>query len=94
AREKQKTSTSHLRAIPTREKSIIGNEPFWFLSLRYPYVGVHWHDLQKNLFQTEEIPFVMELPPYRMPILNNTLKDMWYKASQYVEKMGNHSGGI
>jgi ferrous iron transport protein B len=43
---------------------------------------------KKTLFKTNEIPFVMELPPYRMPTLNNTLKHMWNKGSQYVKKMG------
>lgn len=43
---------------------------------------------KKTLFKTDEIPFVMELPPYRMPTLNNTLKHMWNKGSQYVKKMG------
>ncbi len=43
---------------------------------------------KKTLFKTDEIPFVMELPPYRMPTLNNTIKHMWNKGSQYVKKMG------
>jgi len=43
---------------------------------------------KKTLFKTDEIPFVMELPPYRMPTFNNTLKHMWNKGSQYVKKMG------
>jgi len=43
---------------------------------------------KKTLFKTDEIPFVMELPPYRMPTMQNTLKHMWNKGSQYVKKMG------
>ncbi len=43
---------------------------------------------KKTLFKTDEIPFVMELPPYRTPTLYNTLKHMWSKASQYLKKMG------
>ena len=43
---------------------------------------------KKLLFKTDEVPFVMELPPYRMPTLDNTLKHMWNKGSQYVKKMG------
>jgi ferrous iron transport protein B len=43
---------------------------------------------KKTLFKTDEIPFVMELPPYRQPTLQNTLKHMWNKGSQYLKKMG------
>lgn len=45
--------------------------------------------LFKNVFfKSEEAPFVMELPPYRIPTLRNTLVHMWSKASQYLQKMG------
>ncbi|MBC8006077.1 MAG: ferrous iron transport protein B [Verrucomicrobia bacterium] len=43
---------------------------------------------KKTLFAKKEVPFVMELPPYRMPTLRNTLVHMWHKASQYLNKMG------
>ncbi len=43
---------------------------------------------KKILFRTQESPFVMELPPYRIPTLRNVLKHMWFKASQYLKKMG------
>jgi ferrous iron transport protein B len=43
---------------------------------------------KKTIFKTDEVPFVMELPPYRKPILRNTLKHMWFKGSQYLKKMG------
>jgi len=44
--------------------------------------------LNKTLFRRKDTPFVMELPPYRMPILRNTLVHMWDKASQYIRKIG------
>lgn len=44
--------------------------------------------LNKFVFKGKDKPFVMELPPYRMPYLKNTLKHMWQKGSQYVQKMG------
>ena len=44
--------------------------------------------LNRTLFRRKETPFVMELPPYRMPILRNTLLHMWDKASQYFKKIG------
>lgn len=44
--------------------------------------------LKRLLFKGEDHPFVMELPPYRMPMARNTLKHMWNKAGQYLKKMG------
>ncbi|MDR1336530.1 MAG: ferrous iron transport protein B [Tannerella sp.] len=43
---------------------------------------------RKTCFKKEETPFVMELPPYRLPTLNTTLKHMWDKGEQYLKKMG------
>ena len=43
---------------------------------------------KKTLFKGEDIPFVMELPPYRIPTIKSTLRHMWFKASQYLKKMG------
>jgi ferrous iron transport protein B len=39
-------------------------------------------------FKGESTPFVMELPPYRMPTLKTTLLHMWDRSSQYLRKMG------
>lgn len=44
--------------------------------------------LNRTLFRRKETPFVMELPPYRMPVFRNTLLHMWDKASQYFKKIG------
>ena len=44
--------------------------------------------LNRTIFKRKETPFVMELPPYRMPVLRNTLLHMWDKASQYFKKIG------
>lgn len=43
---------------------------------------------KKTIFRSSEAPFVMELPPYRLPTLKTTMKHMWYKSSQYLKKMG------
>lgn len=43
---------------------------------------------KKIFFRSEEVPFVMELPPYRIPTLRSTIRHMWHKASQYLKKMG------
>lgn len=44
--------------------------------------------LKKTIFARSSDPFVMELPPYRMPTLRNTSVHMWSKAGQYLKKMG------
>ena len=36
----------------------------------------------------DETPFVLELPPYRMPTLRAILSHMWEKCAQYLRKMG------
>jgi ferrous iron transport protein B len=43
---------------------------------------------KKTIFKAQDIPFVMELPPYRMPTLRTTVKHTWYRGSQYLKKMG------
>ena len=43
---------------------------------------------KKIFFKKAEVPFVMELPPYRMPTLRNTSIHMWNKSVQYLTKMG------
>ncbi len=44
--------------------------------------------LRKFWFHEDETPFVMELPPYRIPTAKATMRGMWSKASQYLKKMG------
>lgn len=44
--------------------------------------------LKSTLFSRQDVPFVMELPPYRIPTLRNASKHMWHKGSQYLRKMG------
>ncbi|MBC5623337.1 ferrous iron transport protein B [Butyricimonas hominis] len=43
---------------------------------------------KRVLFHKQEVPFVMELPPYRMPTLRTTIRHMWSKGEQYLKKMG------
>ena len=42
---------------------------------------------RRFLFNEEDVPFVMELPPYRIPTLKSILIHMWEKAKQYLHKM-------
>ena len=44
--------------------------------------------LRKFWFKKDETPFVMELPPYRIPTAKATVRNMWAKARQYLQKMG------
>lgn len=44
--------------------------------------------LKKLIYTHKETPFVMELPPYRVPTGRSVLLQMWFKARQYLEKMG------
>jgi ferrous iron transport protein B len=44
--------------------------------------------MKKTVFRESEVPFVMELPPYRVPHLRNTLRHMWERAKEYFKKIG------
>ncbi len=44
--------------------------------------------LRRFFFKTDETPFVMELPPYRVPALKTSLRHMWWKGREYLKKMG------
>ncbi len=43
---------------------------------------------RKVLFKSEDLPFVMELPPYRIPMARAVGIHMWDKAREYLHKMG------
>lgn len=43
---------------------------------------------KKYLFSGDDAPFVMELPPYRMPTPKAVFRHMWDKSKQYLKKMG------
>ncbi len=44
--------------------------------------------LRRFHFGEDVTPFVMELPPYRIPTMKATLRHMWGKGEQYLKKMG------
>ena len=44
--------------------------------------------MRRFLYPVDETPFVMELPPYRIPTARTTLIHMWDKCAQYLRKMG------
>ncbi|MBF0503639.1 MAG: ferrous iron transport protein B [Candidatus Omnitrophica bacterium] len=43
---------------------------------------------RKTLFKGGAAPFVMELPPYRLPMLKSVIIHMWEKGSIFLQKVG------
>jgi ferrous iron transport protein B len=43
---------------------------------------------RKTLFRKKDVPFVMELPPYRVPTFRSLIRHMWHRAGQYLRKIG------
>ncbi len=50
--------------------------------------------LRKTLFRGETLPFVMELPPYRIPTIRGVLIHMWDRSWMYLKKAGTILLGI
>ncbi len=44
--------------------------------------------LKRFFFKTAEIPFVMELPPYRVPTLRSVIKHVVFRTGLYLRKIG------
>jgi ferrous iron transport protein B len=44
--------------------------------------------LRNMLFKGEEAPFIMELPPYRMPMAKSLVIHMWDRSKMFLKKMG------
>lgn len=44
--------------------------------------------LRKWVVNEADVPFVMELPPYRIPTLGSIVHHMWEKSVEYLKKMG------
>ena len=44
--------------------------------------------LRSTLFSGSNSPFVMELPPYRLPVLKTTAIHMWDKAKVFLQRAG------
>ena len=42
--------------------------------------------LRRVFFKSEEIPFVMELPPYRVPTVRSIFKHVWFRTGVYTLK--------
>ncbi|MDR2913177.1 MAG: ferrous iron transport protein B [Alistipes sp.] len=44
--------------------------------------------MRHTMFKRDDTPFVMELPPYRLPTLRTIWRHTWNKGGQYLRKMG------
>jgi ferrous iron transport protein B len=44
--------------------------------------------LKKVFFRAQDIPFVMELPPYRLPTLRSIIKHVFFRTGLYLRKIG------
>jgi len=44
--------------------------------------------LRKLIFKGEKSPFILELPPYRMPTIRSALLHMWDRGKMYLKKAG------
>lgn len=44
--------------------------------------------LRMTVLSGESVPFVMELPPYRMPVLKGVLIHVWFRTWMYLKKAG------
>ena len=43
--------------------------------------------IMSGFFKDDDLPFVMELPPYRIPTYRSILRHTWEKGKQYLQKM-------
>jgi len=64
-----------------------GTMLFLIYSIGIFMAGIMAWIFKKTLLKAKEFPFVMELPPYRIPAYTTILKHMWFKAEMYLKKM-------
>lgn len=64
-----------------------GTVLFLIYSLGILMAGIIALIFKKTLLKAKEFPFVMELPPYRIPTSFSIIKHMWFKAAMYLKKM-------
>lgn len=43
---------------------------------------------RRTLFKGDETPFIMELPPYRVPAFNSLMVHVWERVKGYIQKAG------
>jgi len=64
-----------------------GSMLFLVYSIGILMAGIMAIVFRKTLLKAKELPFVMELPPYRIPTAKTIVKHMWFKAAMYLKKM-------
>jgi ferrous iron transport protein B len=62
--------------------------PFRPLCPRHGHGDTVRNTVQAHLFKGETAAFVLELPPYRMPSLGNTLQHVWEKIRGFIVRAG------
>ncbi|MCS6859380.1 MAG: ferrous iron transport protein B [Abditibacteriales bacterium] len=50
-------------------------------------MGVGWL-FRRTLFKGQPSPFLLELPPYRLPVLRNVLITLWERAREFLYRAG------
>lgn len=58
----------------------------YFIGVLMAYISARIFKLL--FFKGQTAPFVLELPPYRIPTVKTTLLHMWDRSSQYLRKIG------
>jgi len=65
-----------------------GTAMFWITLCSWAAALVVARFLRSTVIRGEATPFLMELPPYRVPTLRGVLLHTWERAWQYVKKAG------
>jgi ferrous iron transport protein B len=65
-----------------------GNALFWITLGAWGAALIVARILRSTVIRGESTPFLMELPPYRMPTLKGVLIHTWERAWQYIKKAG------
>ncbi len=65
-----------------------GNALFWITLASWGLALLVARLLRSTLISGPSTPFIMELPPYRMPTLRGVLLHTWERAWQYIKKAG------
>jgi ferrous iron transport protein B len=70
------------------DPSIAGNVLFSIYILGIVLLMIMASIYRKTIFKGESEPFVMELPPYRIPTIKSIIIHMWERSSLYLKKAG------
>jgi ferrous iron transport protein B len=70
------------------DPSVAGNVLFSIYILGIVLLMIMASIYRKTLFKGESEPFVMELPPYRVPTVKSIVLHMWERSSLYLKKAG------